>query len=51
MLLVVIENALDRLDTRVFVTFVGLPSRLLMPVEDLVQRTNSLYKLTEYESM
>jgi hypothetical protein len=35
MLLVVIENVLDRFDTRVFVTFIVLAGRLLMPVEDL----------------
>jgi hypothetical protein len=38
MLLVIIEDTLDRLYTRVFITFVGLPSRLLVPVEDLVQQ-------------
>ena len=35
MLLVVIEDALDRLDTRIFITFVGPSGRLLVPVEDL----------------
>ena len=37
MLLVVIEDALDRLNTRVIVTFVVLASCLLVPVEDLVK--------------
>ena len=45
MLLVVIEDAPDRLDTRVVVTFVGLPGRLLVPVEDL--ETTGLRKMTE----
>jgi hypothetical protein len=35
MLLVVIEDAPDRLDTRIVVAFIGLPGRLLVPVEDL----------------
>jgi hypothetical protein len=38
MLLVIIEDTLDRLYTRVFITFVSLPSRLLVPVEDLMQQ-------------
>ena len=37
MLLVVIEDALDRLNTRVIVTFVVLASCLLVPIEDLVK--------------
>ena len=37
MLLVVIEDALDRLNTRVIVTFVVFASCLLVPVEDLVK--------------
>jgi hypothetical protein len=44
MLLVVIEDALDRLDARIIVTFIGLPGRLLVPVEDLmvVGRTDQI---------
>ena len=37
MLLVVIEDALDRLNTRVIVTFEVLASCLFVPVEDLVK--------------
>ena len=37
MLLVVVEDALDRLNTRVIVTFVVLASCLLVPIEDLVK--------------
>ena len=47
MLLVVIEDTPDRLDTRVVVTFVGLPGRLLVPVEDLEMETIRLRKMTE----
>jgi len=46
-LLVVIEDTPDRLDTRVVVTFVGLPGRLLVPVEDLEMETIRLRKMTE----
>jgi len=45
MLLVVIEDTPDRLDTRIIVTFIGLPGRLLVPVEDL--ETIGLRKMTE----
>ena len=53
MLLVIIEDTLDRLYTRVFITFVGLPSRLLVPVEDLVQQQGivSLHNMTESEAL
>jgi hypothetical protein len=44
-LLVVIEDAPDRLDTRIVVTFIGLPGRLLVPVEDL--EAIGLRKMTE----
>ena len=49
MLLVVIEDAPDRLDTRVVVTFISLPGRLLVPVEDLEMETETtgLRKMTE----
>jgi len=36
MLLVVIEDALDRLDARIIVTLIGLPGCLLVPVENLI---------------
>jgi hypothetical protein len=36
MLLVVIVDALDRLDTRIVITFIGLPRRLLVPIENLM---------------
>ena len=45
MLLVVIEDAPDRLDTWIIVAFIGLPSRLFVPVEDL--ETIGLRKMTD----
>jgi hypothetical protein len=36
MLLVVVEDLLDGLNTGVFVALVGLAGRLLVPVEDLL---------------
>ena len=36
MLLIVVEDLLDGLNTGVFVTLVGLASCLLVPVEDLL---------------
>jgi hypothetical protein len=36
-LLVVIEDVLDRFDTRVVITFIVLAGRLLVPVQDLVK--------------
>jgi hypothetical protein len=36
-LLVVIEDVLDRFDTRVVITFIILAGRLLVPVQDLVK--------------
>lgn len=42
-LFVVVEDLSDRYDTRVFVAFIVLASRLLVPVEDLFGR-NELEK-------
>ena len=36
MLLVVIEDAPDRLDARIIVTLLSLPGRLLVPVKNLM---------------
>jgi hypothetical protein len=49
MLLVVIEDALDRLDARIIVTLIGLPGRLLVPVENLMVGSSrvGLRKMTE----
>jgi hypothetical protein len=40
-LLVVVENLLDGLDTRVIIALVGLASVFLVPVKDLSWKTSS----------
>ena len=45
MLLVIVEDAPDRLDTGIIVTFIVLPGSLLVPVENL--ETIGLRKMTE----